>query len=887
MSDQQATATKHVYLFGGGDADGSAEDKALLGGKGANLAEMTRLGLPVPPGFTITTEACNYTFAAEGDWPEGLEEQIRAGVERVGELTNKKFGDAENPLLFSVRSGAPVSMPGMMDTVLNLGLNRTTVEGMAKRSGRPIFAWDSYRRFLSMFGDVVLGIHGTRFQRACAAVVGEKAPADLELEEIKALCHAYEQVIEENLGHFPADPWEQLKASIDAVFGSFNTQRARYYRKTHGIAEGIGTAVNVQAMVFGNMGEGSATGVAFSRDPASGEPIFFGEWLPDAQGEDVVAGTHTPLPLNAEKGAPEADTLEAQMPEVYKELAEMRNRLEAHFTDMQDIEFTIEDGQLYLLQTRTGKRTPAAAVRIAVDLAQEGLIDEETALSRVEPHLLEMVLRPVLDPDARRKVLCKGLPASPGAASGTVVFHSAEAQELHDRGEQVILVRMETSPEDIQGMTVAEGILTSRGGQTSHAAVVARGMGRPCVVGATDIVVDYGRQLFYAGDTVVKRGDSLTIDGASGEVIEGKVPTLAPPTESGAMGTLLAWAESRSRLVVRANADNAKDAERARELGARGIGLCRTEHMFFQADALRCMRQLILAGDRNTQLRALSQIQPIQREAFREIFQAMDGLPVTIRLLDPPLHEFLPSSEEDLSAIGEDLGVRAELLGERIQQLHESNPMLGHRGVRLGITAPDIYITQVRAIIEAAVEVAEEGVSVLPEIMIPLVATRSEVARVREQVVETAEAILEQSNQRIDYKVGTMIELPRAALLADEIAQEADFFSFGTNDLSQMTYGFSRDDMGKFFNAYVSEGLLADSPLAVFDIEGVGQLVKLGVEKGRMVKHDLKVGVCGEHGGDPRGIGFFHRIGLDYVSCSPYRVPVARLAAAHAALGLL
>ncbi len=883
MTDSQ----QHVFFFGNGTADGSAQDKDQLGGKGANLAEMTRLGLPVPPGFTITTTACNHTFQTQGAWPEGMEAQVRDGVSRVGEMTGKSFGGADNPLLFSVRSGAPESMPGMMDTVLNLGLNRTTVEGLAAKSENPMFAWDSYRRFLTMFGDVVLGIHGTLFQRAAQGVLEDTAEEDLDLPGLRALCTAYETVIKDNLGHFPEDPWEQLQAAINAVFKSFNTQRARYYRKSHGLAAEMGTAVTVQAMVFGNMGEDSATGVAFSRDPASGEPVFYGEWLPNAQGEDVVAGTHTPLPLNRERDANAEDTLEMAMPEAYAELQEIRGRLEAHFCDMQDIEFTIESGTLYLLQTRTGKRTPGAAVRIAVDLANEGLIDEETALARVEPELLEMVLRPVLDPDARRKVLCKGLPASPGAASGKVVFHSAEAQELHDRGEKVILVRMETSPEDIQGMTVSEAILTSRGGQTSHAAVVARGMGRPCVVGATDIVVDYGRQLFYAGDTVVKRGDVLTLDGGTGEVIEGEVPTLEPPTDTGAMGTLLEWAGTRARLTVRANADNAKDAVRARELGAKGIGLCRTEHMFFQPDALRSMRQLILASDRHAQLRALSQILPIQRTAFLEIFQAMDGLPVTIRLLDPPLHEFLPTSAEDISSVADDLGVRIESLEERIQTLHESNPMMGHRGVRLGITSPDIYATQVRALMEAAVLATEAGVEVLPEIMIPLVATRAELERTRERAIAAAEDILEEAHVRVDYKVGTMIELPRAALMAHELAHVADFFSFGTNDLTQMTFGFSRDDMGKFFNAYVTEGLLTDSPLAVFDIDGVGQLVQMGVEKGRGVKPELKVGICGEHGGDPQGIGFFHRIGLDYVSCSPFRVPVARLAAAHAALGLL
>ena len=876
-----------VYFFGNGEADGGAGDKALLGGKGANLAEMTRLGLPVPPGFTITTQTCNHTFQNGGAWPEELEPAIREGVEKVGALLEKGFGNPAAPLLFSVRSGAPVSMPGMMDTVLNLGLNDETVQGLANASSNPRFAWDSYRRFLYMFGDVVLGIHGTRFERARKAAFEDVEPSDMSEEQLKELCACYKQVIADNVGAFPQDPWEQLSAAINAVFKSFNTHRARYYRKSHGISEDMGTAVNVQAMVFGNLGEDCATGVAFTRHPSTGENLFFGEWLPNAQGEDVVAGTHTPYPLNAQVDSGASNTLETRMPAVYKQLDEVRLKLESHYKDMQDIEFTVERERLYLLQTRTGKRTPAAAVRIAVELAEEGLIDQEEALLRVDPNLLESVLRPVLDPDARRNVIAEGLPASPGAASGKVVFHSEEAQELHDRGEKVILVRMETSPEDIQGMTVSEGILTSRGGQTSHAAVVARGMGKPCVVGAIDIVVDYGRQLFYAGEAVIKRGDWLTLDGTSGEVIEGRVPTLAPPSDSGAMGQLLAWADERARLGVRANADNGKDAARARELGAGGIGLCRTEHMFFQPDALRAMRQLILAADSRTRIRALSQVLPIQREAFVELFRAMDGLPVTIRLLDPPLHEFLPHTTSDISSVAGDLGVQSELLEERLAQLHESNPMMGHRGCRLGITSPEIYTTQVKAILQAAVEVQKEGVEVLPEIMIPLVALGEELDRLRKLVEATAEQVLEAENARVDYVVGTMIELPRAALTADELARSAQFFSFGTNDLTQMTYGFSRDDMSKFFNSYVAEGILEDSPLAVFDADGVGQLVKIGVEKGRSTRADLKTGVCGEHGGDPVGIGFFHKIGIDYVSCSPYRVPVARLAAAHAALGKL
>jgi len=876
-----------VYFFGDGKADGGAEDKALLGGKGANLAEMTRLGLPVPPGFTITTATCNHTFANGGTWPDGLDDAVRESVVRIGKSLGKSFGDSGEPLLLSVRSGAPVSMPGMMDTVLNLGLNDETVEALATASGNPRFAWDSYRRFLYMFGDVVLGIHGTRFERARRAEFQDVEIGDMDVEGLKALCACYKSVIAGNVGTFPQDPWAQLEAAINAVFRSFNTHRARYYRKTHDIPEDMGTAVNVQAMVFGNLGEDCATGVAFTRDPGTGEPVFYGEWLPNAQGEDVVAGTHTPFPLNAQKDSAAENTLESRMPEVYAQLDAVRVTLERHYKDMQDIEFTVEKEKFFLLQTRTGKRTPAAAVRIAVDFAVEGIIDEQAALLRVEPGLLESVLRPVLDPDARRNVIATGLPASPGAASGKVVFHSEEAQELHDRGEQAVLVRMETSPEDIQGMTVSEGILTSRGGQTSHAAVVARGMGKPCVVGATDIVVDYGRQLFYAGDTVVKRGDWLTLDGASGEIIEGKVPTLAPPTDTGAMGQLLDWADKRARLGVRANADNAKDAVRARELGAIGIGLCRTEHMFFQPEALRAMRQLILASDARARLRALAQVLPLQREAFIEIFRAMDGLPVTIRLLDPPLHEFMPHTAEDISVVAGDLGVQPELLEERLVQLHESNPMMGHRGCRLGVTSPEIYMTQVKAIVQAAVAVQKDGVEVIPEIMIPLVASASELTRLKKLVEETAEGVLEAEHARVDYRVGTMIELPRAALTADRLAESAEFFSFGTNDLTQMTYGFSRDDMSKFFNAYVAEGLLQDSPLAVFDCEGVGQLVKMGVEKGRSARPDLKTGVCGEHGGDPVGIGFFHKIGLDYVSCSPFRVPVARLAAAHAALGQL
>ncbi|MFT5684965.1 MAG: pyruvate,orthophosphate dikinase [Myxococcota bacterium] len=880
--------TKYVYFFGEGRADGEAAMKPLLGGKGAGLAEMTNLGLPVPPGFTITTEACRHFFGEDGSWPETMLDEISVALAEVERITGKGFGSTDNPLLFSVRSGAAISMPGMMDTVLNLGLNDQTVEALAARSGNPRFAWDSYRRFLTMFGDVVLGIHYTRFARVSDQLRGGREESDLSVEELKALVAALKGVITENHGSFPADPQDQLRLAINAVFKSFNTPRARYYRKSQGLSDAMGTGVNVQAMVFGNMGERSATGVCFTRDPKSGEKVFFGEWLPNAQGEDVVAGTHTPLPIHPEQpGAGDRLTLSASMPVVYEQLFTLQAQLEIHYRDMQDIEFTIEDGTLYLLQTRTGKRTPGASVQMAVDMVHEGLIDRPTALSRIDPESLELVLRPVLDPNATRKVIARGLDASPGAACGRVVFDSEEAQELSERGEPVVLVRNETSPEDIQGMTVSQGILTARGGQTSHAAVVARGMGKPCVVGCTEIVVDYGRQLFYAGDTVIHRLDWITIDGGSGDVMEGKVPTLAPPTDSGAMAELLTWADDLARLSVRANADNGPDAARSRALGAQGIGLCRTEHMFFQPDALKAMRQMILARDEHSRARALSKVLPIQREEFKSIFREMAGLPVTIRLLDPPLHEFLPQRAEDIAELAEELGVRTEVLHERLNQLHESNPMMGHRGCRIGVTTPEIYRTQTRAIFEAACELDREGIEVIPEVMIPLVALERELEICRKHVVEVAEEVLAQAGSSLRYKVGTMIELPRAALMAKNIARHADFFSFGTNDLTQMTYGFSRDDMGKFLPSYMAAGVVNDSPLTRFDIEGVGQLVKIGTERGRHANARLKVGICGEHGGDPAGVGFFHKVGLDYVSCSPFRVPVARLAAAHAALGLL
>jgi pyruvate,orthophosphate dikinase len=888
MSDAAEPANTHryVYSFGGGKADGDGTMRDLLGGKGAGLAEMTNLGMPVPPGFTITTEACRHFFQNGEQWPQELWAQSLVGIGEAEALTGKRFGDPADPLLFSVRSGAAASMPGMMDTVLNLGLNDETVEGLAKKSGNPRFAWDSYRRFIGMFGDVVLGIHYTRFARVTDKARGAREESELSVDELKALVGELKAVIVESFGEFPADPHEQLKLSINAVFRSFNTPRARYYRKSNGLSDNIGTGVNVQAMVFGNMGEGSATGVAFTRDPKTGQRRFFGEWLPNAQGEDVVAGTHTPLPLIREAEQP-GQSLQEQMPEVFEQLFALQDRLERHFGDMQDIEFTIEAQKLYLLQTRNGKRSPAAGVQIATDMVNEGLISIEKALGRIDPAQLELVLRPVLDPDAPRKVIAKGLDASPGAATGRVVFHSDEAQELAERGEQVILVRADTSPEDIQGMTVSQGILTSRGGQTSHAAVVARGMGKPCVVGCTEIVVDYARKLFYAGDTVIKRLDWITIDGATGEVMEGKVPTLAPPTDSGALATLLSWADQRARLKVRANADNGPDAARARSLGAVGIGLCRTEHMFFQPEALRAMRQMLVATDQRARSRALSQVLPLQRAAFEEIFEAMSGLPVTIRLLDPPLHEFLPEKAEDVASVAQDLGVRTEVLQERLRQLHESNPMLGHRGCRIGVTTPEIYRTQVRAIFEAAASCQRRGIEVLVEVMVPLVGIAAELEIVRKHIIEVAEQVMAEQGTDLRYAVGTMIELPRAALVAGSIAKHADFFSFGTNDLTQMTYGISRDDLGSFMPSYLQQGVIPDSPITRFDDEGVGQLVKIGTDRGRHANARLKVGVCGEHGGDPHGVGFFHKCGLDYVSCSPFRVPVARLAAAHAALGLL
>ena len=878
--------TPWIYAFDDASPPAPERAKALLGGKGTGLMAMTALGLPVPPGFTITTAACVWFFEHEETWPRGLRDQLTAQISHLERATGKEFGSDVNPLLVSVRSGAPVSMPGMMDTVLNVGLTRQAVHGLAERSGNPWFAWDSYRRLVLMFGDVVRGISYAWFSRAQDAFLAGRDLAELSVEELEALVDKLLAVHADHGMPFPNDPHEQLSLAIDAVFRSYNSAKARYYRSTNAIPHDTGTAVNVQSMVFGNMGPTSGTGVAFTRDPKTGVRGLFGEWLRNAQGEDVVAGIRTPQPINGANNT-EGEKLEEQMPAAYAELMRMQTILEDHFLDMQDIEFTIEQDKLFLLQTRTGKRTGQAAVQIVIDLVEEGKIDKMEALRRVEPLALEMMLRPVISPGAKRTVIARGLPASPGAACGRVMFTPGEVKEAFERNEPTILVRIETSPEDIQGMTLAQGVLTARGGQTSHAAVVARGMGKPCVVGCSELHVDMGRDLFYVGDTVVRKGDWITIDGAKGEVMDGQVDMLEPQTDGGAMATLLQWADSVAKLRVRANADTGADAARARQLGAVGLGLCRTEHMFFHEDALAAMRRMLVAEDPKSRQLALRDILPIQRTMFADLFRAMDGLPVTIRLLDPPLHEFLPHKENDISDVAQSLGIHADRLRSRLEELSESNPMMGHRGVRVGITTPDVYATQVRAIFEAACQLTQEGVLVEPEVMIPLVVMPAELERMRDLVVKVAETVLAEFGVNVKYRIGTMIELPRAALLADKIAKYADFFSFGTNDLTQMTYGFSRDDMGKYFPDYQRSGMMPDSPLAVFDVEGVGQLVKIGAERGREGNEQIKLGVCGEHGGDPVGIGFFHKLGLDYVSCSPYRVPVARLAAAHAALGLL
>ena len=887
MSDK-----KYVYFFAANKAEGKAEMKNLLGGKGANLAEMCNLGVPVPPGFTISTEVCTAYYENNRQYPEGLEEEVKAALAKVEEEQGKKFGDPSNPLLFSVRSGARVSMPGMMDTVLNLGINEEITEGLAKLSGNPRFAWDSFRRFVQMYGDVVLDLKPVNKEDEDPfEVIIEKKKKDrgveldthLTTEDLKELVNEFKAAIKEKTGKdFPEDPMEQLWGAVGAVFGSWMNDRAIRYRQLNEIPSEWGTAVNVQSMVFGNMGDDCATGVAFTRDPATGKKIFYGEYLVNAQGEDVVAGIRTPQPINSStKTDPSQVTLEELMPVPYKELVEIYKKLEHHYKDMQDIEFTIQQGKLYMLQTRNGKRTAAAAVRIAVDMVEEGLIDKNTAVMRVAPEQLDQLLHPMFDPKAEKNVVATGLPASPGAATGRIVFHAEDAEEWAAKGEDVILVRIETSPEDIGGMHVAKGILTQRGGMTSHAAVVARGMGTCCVAGCGDLEISYQDKTMKVGDKVFKEGDWISLDGSTGQVIEGKVPTVDPEL-SGHFGTLMQWADDIRRLNVRTNADTPHDATVARNFGAEGIGLCRTEHMFFEGDRIKAVREMILADDEAGRRTALEKLLPYQREDFYGIFKAMSGLPVTIRTLDPPLHEFLPHEDENQQEMAEEMGISLEEVKAKVEALHEFNPMLGHRGCRLGITYPEITEMQARAIMEAACDLVKEGVEVYPEIMIPLVGTKAELKNQKAVVVATAEKVIEEKGVQVDYKVGTMIEVPRAALTANEIAEEAEFFSFGTNDLTQMTFGYSRDDAGVFLKEYIARGILENDPFQSLDQSGVGQLVQMGVEKGRQTKKDLKVGICGEHGGDPKSVVFCHQTGLNYVSCSPYRVPIARLAAAQA-----
>ncbi len=874
---------KRVYFFGQGNAEGDGKNKELLGGKGAGLAEMINLGIPVPAGFTITTEVCSEFNDAGGKISAELESEVRAQLARVEEVMGCRFGDASNPLLLSVRSGARTSMPGMMDTVLNLGLNEETVAGLAKKTDNPRFAYDSYRRFIHMYANVVMGMEIDHFEHILEDRKKQKGihlDTELDAEDLKALVQLYKQAVQKRLGvEFPTDPWQQLWKAVGAVFRSWKTKRAIEYRRIHQIPEMWGTAVNVQAMVFGNMGTDCATGVAFTRDPSTGERRFFGEYLVNAQGEDVVAGIRTPLAINGYD-----DSLEKVMPKAYDELVAIYQNLEKHYKDMQDIEFTIQKGKVWMLQTRSGKRTGRAAVRIAVDMVREGLLTDREALLKVSPSHLDQLLHPMLDPKAKRNVLTKGLPASPGAAVGRVVFSADEAKDWSERGEKVILVRLETSPEDIHGMHAAEGVLTARGGMTSHAAVVARGMGKCCVSGCGELTLNYTEEYFQAKGVTVRKGDWLTLDGTTGEVILGQVPTVQPEL-SGDFGELISWADKYRRLKIRTNADTPNDSRVARAFGAEGIGLCRTEHMFFEPDRIDAVREMILADSVEDRQKALSKILPMQRSDFKEIFREMKGLPVTIRLLDPPLHEFLPHSDEDIRELAKKIGVSPEKLKVKADSLHEFNPMLGHRGCRLGITFPEIYQMQVRAIMEAACELGkDEGFHIIPEIMIPLVGHVNELKVMRDDAVQVCEEVLKEKKSHIEYLIGTMIELPRAAITADEIATQADFFSFGTNDLTQTTFGFSRDDAGKFLPTYIEKGILSVDPFVTLDQKGVGGFIRMGVDKGRQLKPKLKVGICGEHGGDPASVEFCHQIGLDYVSCSPYRVPLARLAAAHAAI---
>ncbi len=910
---------KYVYFFGNGTAEGNATMKHRLGGKGANLAEMTNLGIPVPPGFTISTEVCDAYYKNNLQYPPGLEKDIEQNLSRLEKLMGKKLGDAENPLLVSVRSGAAASMPGMMDTVLNLGLNPDAVKGLIKKTGNERFAWDAYRRFITMFGDVVMGVERHDFEEVLDQYKKKarvKNDTDLNAEQLKNIVEDFKAIYKKKTKEsFPNDPHAQLDKAIQAVFSSWNNPRAVKYRQLYEIKGLLGTAVNVQAMVFGNMGNHSATGVCFTRNPSTGENKFYGEFLINAQGEDVVAGIRTPEPIT---------NLEKEMPVVYEQLVKYKNILEKHFRDVQDIEFTIEETKLYMLQTRTGKRTARAAVKFAVDMASENLIDKNIAITRVDPNQLDQLLHPTFDPKAKREVIAVGLPASPGAATGKVVFNAEDAEKLAEKHEKVILVRKETSPEDIGGMHVSKGILTTRGGMTSHAAVVARGMGKCCVAGCGSLNVDYKSQTFKVNGKIVKKGDYISIDGSTGEVMLGQVPTVEPKL-SGDFATLMEWADAVRKLKVRTNGDTPEDAKRARELGAEGIGLCRTEHMFFGENRIDSVRQMIIAAPdvRNLKAKianlekelakaannrageikkeltqtknelkgplslytsALRNLLPIQRRDFEQIFKAMDGLPVTIRLLDPPLHEFLPQEEYNQKDIAKKMKITLKEVQDKVSALHELNPMLGHRGCRLGVTYPEIYDMQVQAIIEAACAMKKKGITVYPEIMLPIISTEQEFIILKDAVHRVAKEVLQKKGMEIEYKVGTMIELPRAALIADKIAKHAEFFSFGTNDLTQMTFGFSRDDVGSFVPEYIEKGILEKDPFQILDQEGTGQLVEIGIKKGRTTRPDLKVGICGEHGGNPQTILFCHKIGMSYVSCSPFRVPIARLAAAQASL---
>jgi len=883
--------TQYVYRFGGNVSDGGKGDKNLLGGKGANLDGMASIGLPVPPGFTISTPMCAVYYDQGEAFPESVKAEVANGIAHIEGVTGKKFGDASDPLLVSVRSGALVSMPGMMDTVLNLGLNDATVEGLAATSGDARFAWDSYRRFIQMYSDVVLGLDHGRFEEALEIAKedrGYNLDTELSAADWQALVAAYKALVQELWGKpFPQDVHDQLWGAIGAVFGSWQSERAKVYRRLNDIPGDWGTAVNVQAMVFGNMGDTSATGVAFTRDPSTGENAYYGEFLINAQGEDVVAGIRTPQYLTRaarEKAGARPASMEEAMPEVYAQLAAVFETLEKHYRDMQDIEFTVERGKLWMLQTRSGKRTAKAALKIAVDMASEGLITQEEAILRVDPAALDQLLHPTLDPAAPRDVLTKGLPASPGAASGKVVFDADTAEKWAAANEAVILVRVETSPEDIHGMHAARGILTARGGMTSHAAVVARGMGRPCVSGAGTLAINAREKLFRVGTREVREGDLVTIDGATGEVMLGAVPTVQPEL-AGDFGTLMVWADAKRRLKVRTNAETPLDCRTARDFGAEGIGLCRTEHMFFEQSRITAVREMILAADEAGRRAALDKLLPEQRSDFVEIFEVMAGLPCTIRLLDPPLHEFLPHEEAEFAEVAAAAGLDVETLKRRAAELHEFNPMLGHRGCRLGVTYPEIYEMQARAIFEAACIVAENsGEAPIPEVMIPLVATRRELELMKNVVDKAARDVFAEQDRTIDYLVGTMIELPRAALRAGEIAEVGAFFSFGTNDLTQTTLGVSRDDAAKFLTTYVEKGIYAKDPFVSLDVEGVGELIAIAAERGRATRPDIKLGICGEHGGDPASIAFCEETRLDYVSASPYRVPIARLAAAQAAL---